>query len=717
MSTRSTAMQCFAFPARQTIPSSLTKRAPLCCPTKPAYRALDRPHLTPAAISTPMSGNPAGNDEPSQDKVKSLTNPSTPPEDLDGFVLEEDEDEDTATPTQEYTTAMQSRLSAVLLSGHAKLTDLLIFATLIALLTLLAFITSTGFVVPYAAIQIHTSLSYLPLYALQSIGRVFAAYILSLLFSLGYAYVAYRVPFAASVMMLVIDVLQSVPLFAFLPAVVLGLIALFPGARIGVELAAVFLLFTSMAWNMVLGFYQSLTTIPKELNEAADIFRISRWRRFFVIELPAGIVGLVWNSIISVAGGWFFLISIESFELGDRDFRLPGLGSFLAYAAQAGNMQTLTAGVLTVIAVIVLTDFFVWGPLIAWSDRYKYGSGSSQRAPQSPVLSMLNRSSTVRRFRQKYLDGMVEKFLSLGDERNSQAAIPAAQLKTESSVPKSKDKKASIIALVFTILRIALIAGFVCAVGFASYHGLVLLAGVPKATWILLLKGAALTFGRVVLALTLSLLWAVPVGVAIGRNPVLGAKVQPLVQIAASVPATALFPFILVGLQTLVQSAAGAPPINIASIALMTLGTMWYVLFNVIAGAQSIPNELFEVQAIYSDRKRSSSWLVARWQGLVQAIRRWRTLILPGIFPYLVTGVVAAVGGAWNASIVSEYVMHRGEVLSTEGLGAIVAGAAASGDYMVLLAATVVMSGMVVLTNRIVWAPLYRMAEERYRLM
>jgi len=263
--------------------------------------------------------------------------------------------------------------------GVGRVGDVLLAATLLAvsygLVWTSAHVFSTS---PYAALTISTSLSVLPWYAAQSLTRMVVGYVVSLLFSVGYAYTAYRVPLAAQALMLVIDVLQSIPLLSFLPAVVLGLIALFPGTRIGVELAAVLLLFTSMAWNMVLGFYQSLCGIPRDLVDVATVLKMSSWKRFWVLEAPAGVIGLVWNSIMSVAGGWFFLISIESFTLGNRDFRLPGLGSFLAVAAEAGDYGAIGAGLAVVIALVVAVDFLLWRPLIAWSSKFNYGGGGGQ---------------------------------------------------------------------------------------------------------------------------------------------------------------------------------------------------------------------------------------------------------------------------------------------------------------------------------------------------
>lgn len=328
----------------------------------------------------------------------------TDPEDEEVFVLEEevqdDEDEvfvdDAAWDVAMARGAPSTAASLPRKEGLAP-SDLL----LIALVTTVVYglvATCTRVVTgPYIPMKIETTLSVLPSYAALSMTRMLLGYFVSLVFSVLYAYIAYRVHFAAQMLMLVIDVLQSIPLLSFLPGVVLGLIALFPGARVGVELAAIFLLFTSMAWNMVLGFYQSLCGLPKDLQDASDVFQLSRWKRFWIVELPAGAVALVWNSIISIAGGWFFLISIESFELGSQDFRLPGLGSFLAAAAEVGDYRAISWGLLTVVGLIVATDFFIWRPLIAWSSKFTFSmSRNPEHEPTSTVASFLKRSSFVR---------------------------------------------------------------------------------------------------------------------------------------------------------------------------------------------------------------------------------------------------------------------------------------------------------------------------------
>ena len=529
-------------------------------------------------------------------------------------------------------------------------------------------------------LTISTNISALPGYTGQTLLRMGLAYFLSLVFTLIYAYTAYSSRLAALILIPLLDILQSIPVLSFLPGVVLALISLFPGKRIGIELASILLIFTGMTWNMTFSFYQSLRGIPQELREAAQIYRLNLWQRFWALELPAGAIGLVWNSVMSFAGGWFFLIAIESFTLGDKDFRLPGLGSFLGAAANRGDVKAILWGSAVLVGVIVAIDFFVWRPLIAWAEKFKVEMVEAQNTPQSWVLDILRRSPTLRIMS----DRLVQPFQTALDY----GLIRAFPIR---SLPVNSRGALNLPGF----LNWLFVSGFALIVLWGTWEAALLLRTLGWADWLQVIQGAMLTASRVIIALVLSLLWTVPVGVAIGRNPRLAQLLQPLVQIVASYPATAVFPVLLLWLNRI----AGGPAIG--SVALMMLGTMWYILFNVIAGAQSIPSDLLEAAAVYK---------LSRWQ-------RWQTLILPGIFPYLITGIITAVGGAWNASIVSEYVTFQGRVISTPGLGATISQATAKGNFGLLLAATTVMSLLVVLTNRLVWRPLYKLAQDKYQLL
>lgn len=556
---------------------------------------------------------------------------------------------------------------------------LMIFAVLALLFVIIK--TASNFVGKYNPdFVIYTDIRYLPGYTLQTLLRMVAAYFLSLGFTLVYAYSAYRSAIASKILLPLLDILQSIPVLSFLPGVVLALIAVFPGQRIGVELAAILLIFTGMVWNMTFSFYQSLMSIPHELIEASKTYRLNLWQQFWTVELPSGVIGLIWNSVMSVAGGWFFLIAIESFTLGAKDFRLPGLGSFLAIAAGEGNIQAILWGLLVLVGVIIMIDFLIWRPLIAWSEKFKFETVDAQNAPDSVILDFIRRSPTIRLMSDRILKPLSQSF-----DQNL-ASLLSADAKPVHFRHQSKSGK--------WIERI-FVGGFAFIVLWGTWEAVLLLETLGFESWKEIITGAIFTALRVIVALILSLLWTVPVGVAIGRNPHLARILQPIVQIAASVPATALFPVLLLYLAKL------GGGLQIGSVALMMLGTMWYILFNVIAGAQSIPSDLFEAAEVYR----------------LSLIQRWKTVILPGIFPYLVTGIITAVGGAWNASIVSEYVHFQGKTLTTPGLGSTISKATAQGNYALLLAATAVMSLLVVLTNRFVWRRLYKLAQEKYRLL
>ncbi len=527
---------------------------------------------------------------------------------------------------------------------------------------------------------ISTEISALPGYTAQTLIRMGVAYFCSLIFTLIYSYSAYRSRVASLILIPLLDILQSIPVLSFLPGVTLALIALFPGQRIGVEIASILLIFTGMTWNMTFSFYQSLMSIPKELLEASEVYRLNAWQRFWTLELPSGVIGLVWNSVMSVAGGWFFLIAIESFTLGNQDFRLPGLGSFLGAATSKGDFGAILSGSFVLIAVIVAIDYFIWRPLIAWAEKFKFEMIEAENSPQSSVLDLLRRSPTL-----KMISKQVFHPLQIALDGGINRAFPVLPLPVDA---KKNLRWPEFFNWIF-------VCGFGFIVLWGTWEALLLLRVLNWHDWQLVLRGALFTAFRVIVALILSLLWTVPVGVAIGRNRRLAQILQPIVQIAASYPATAVFPILLLGLTRI------AGGLQIGSIALMMLGTMWYILFNVIAGAQSIPSDLME----------------AAWVYKLSLIQRWKTLILPAIFPYLITGIITAVGGAWNASIVSEYVSFQGRVMSTPGLGSTISNATANGNFPLLLAATIIMSTLVVLTNRLVWRPLYKLAQEKYQML
>ena len=555
------------------------------------------------------------------------------------------------------------------------LPDLLMFAAAIALFYAVLMV-GRAWLGPFTPeVEIHRSPWALPAYAGYSLLRISIAYFLSLAFTLVYGYIAAYNPRAERFMSPLLDVLQSIPVLSFLPGVMLAMVALFPGRQLGVEFGAILLIFTGQVWNMAFSFYASLKSIPKEMREAARIYGFSWWQRFIQMELPYAAIGLVWNSMMSVAGGWFFLMACEMFVLGSRDFRLPGLGSYLQTAASNGDTPAILWGIATMILVIVLLDQFVWRPVIAWAEKFKIEQVESSDAPRSWVLNLFRHSRSLAQLRKRTVQPLGERLMLY-------FARPRSPEETE----KTSQAKLWITRLLAVVLLTAL--------GYGIVRVIMLLTGLDHPEIHEIGIGLVATFVRVNLALLLGALWTIPVGVAIGFNPRLARIAQPLAQIAASVPATALFPVVLL---LLIRVGGG---LGIASIVFLLLGTQWYILFNVIAGAIAIPTDLKECCSVF------------RLEGLT----RWKKLILPGIFPYLVTGLVTASGGAWNASIVAEYSQLKGHIYTTVGLGATISQATDTGNFDLLLAATIMMAATVVTINRLVWRRLYGLAETRYRL-
>jgi NitT/TauT family transport system permease protein len=556
------------------------------------------------------------------------------------------------------------------------LPDVLMFGAGIALFYAVIRVGHSWFGPFTPTVKISRSLWALPAYAGYSLLRITIAYVLSLLFTLVYGYIAAYNQRAEKFMIPLLDVLQSIPVLSFLPGVMLAMVALFPGRQLGVEFGAILLIFTSQVWNMAFSFYASLKSIPKEMREAASIYRFSWWQRFMQMELPFSAIGLVWNSMMSVAGGWFALMVCEMFVLGDRDFRLPGLGSYLQTAASEGDTTAILWGIAAMVLVIVLLDQFIWRPVIAWAEKFKVEQVESTNVPRSWVLTFVQHSSGLSKIRQKTLHPIGERLLLFfAREHESHEEREAGSAWRE-------------------WLLWVLAAVGVVAIGYGVVRVAMILTGLQRAELHAAALGLGATFLRVNLALLIGALWTIPAGVAIGSNPRLAQIAQPLAQIAASVPATALLPVILL---LLIQIGGG---LGVASIVVLLLGTQWYVLFNVIAGAMAIPSDLKECCSVFS----------------IRGIERWKKLILPGIFPYLVTGLVTASGGAWNASIVAEYFHFRGHIYTTTGLGATISQATDSGDFHLLLAATIMMAAAVVTINRLVWRKLYGLAETRFRL-
>lgn len=514
----------------------------------------------------------------------------------------------------------------------------------------------------------------LPWYAALSVGRMTAAYALSMLFTLTYGRAAAYHRRAEALLLPLLDIFQSVPILSFLPLVLLSFSAILPQS-IAVELASIVLIFTSQVWNLTFAWYQSLTTIPKELREVSMSFRLNGWLRFKTLELPFAAISLIWNSMMSWAGGWFFLMAAETFTVGQRDFRLPGLGAYLQEAANQGDLRAIVWGVGALLSVIILLDQLIWRPLLTWADRFKLEMVKGDQPPTSWFYELVRSSrladwlsQAVWRPLQERLDIYMLRRFPVAEREPGETGRPWPWY----------------------------LAGAVggALLGYGVYQAGRMLLMVPLTVWGVIAAGTGITLLRVAIALAVALAWTIPVGVAIGTNPRLAGWLQPLVQVIASIPATALFPVLVL----LTLRLPGG--LNLAAVSLMLLGTQWYLLFNVIAGANAIPQDLKYTTTLLQ---------LKRWQ-------RWRTLVLPALFPYVITGAITASGGAWNASIVAEHVEFAGQTLRTLGIGALIAQATATGDYPVLLAATLSMVLAVVLVNRLMWRRLYRLAEERYRM-
>jgi len=527
------------------------------------------------------------------------------------------------------------------------------------------------------SVEIDLSVRALPAYALYSLSRGLTAYVLSLGFTLLYGYWAARDRVAERVLVPVLDILQSIPVLGFMPGLVLGLVALFPRSNVGLELAAVLMIFTGQVWNMTFSFYSSLRSVPAELNEMARVYGFSEWRRVRFVDLPFSTSGLVWNSMMSMAGGWFFLMISESFVLGDRDYRLPGLGSYMSVAVAKGDVQAMLLAILVMTLVIVALDRVLWRPLVVWGERFRMEEGGQREEGRSLVLDLLRHS----------------RFVAWVDRWLSQSHAPLRRAAAGRGAPPSPAllrRRHWLIVGVRVLLGAVLMSGL----GIGALRLSRLVAEVGATAWLSILGQAFATLARVLTAVALGTLWTLPAGLAIGLSPRLSGLLQPVVQVVASFPAPMLFPLVVAGLH-----AAGIT-LGWGSVVLMLLGTQWYVLFNVIAGAAAIPADL---------REAARSYRLSRAQ-------TFRTLWAPAVFPYLVTGWVTAAGGAWNASIVSEAVSFRGETLATVGLGAQISRAAEAADFPVLAASVCVMALMVVIFNRSVWRRCQNLAAERFSL-
>ncbi len=517
--------------------------------------------------------------------------------------------------------------------------------------------------------------SNLPGYALRSTLRMLAAMAASLLFTFTYATLAAKSRRAGMVLIPVLDVLQSVPVLGYISFTVVFFLSLFPGSVLGAECAAIFAIFTSQAWNMAFSFYQSLRTVPSDLDEAATSFRFSGWQRFWKLEAPYAMPGLVWNMMMSMSGGWFFVVASEAITVGDKTITLPGIGSYLAQAIAQKDLGSVGWAVLTMLVVILAYDQFLFRPLVAWADKFRFEQTGGQEAPESWLLSLFQRTRFFRALFAPF-DAATDRLAWL-----------------RLSLPQGMNRRVGVVnSRTLDMLWYAVLAGAGLYGGWAMVSFIAHGAGWGDVATVFAL--GAVTLLRVVVLIAVATLVWVPLGVLIGLRPRLAEKVQPVAQFLAAFPANLLFPVAVVGIVHFKLN----PDVWLSP--LMILGTQWYILFNVIAGATAFPNDLKEAAANFKIRG---------WQW-------WRDVMLPGVFPYYVTGAVTASGGSWNASIVAEAVSWGDTQVSAHGLGSYIAQATTAGDYPRIVLGIAVMSLFVILFNRLLWRPLYGYAERRLRL-
>jgi NitT/TauT family transport system permease protein len=526
---------------------------------------------------------------------------------------------------------------------------------------------------------INTSPSLLPYYAARSLLRMFVALFFAYAFSLGYAYAAARSRRARRVLIPALDILQSVPVLGFLAVTVEFFLALFPGSELGLEAASVFAVFTSQAWNITFSFYHSLITESGDLDEASRLMGLSRWKRFWSMDVPGGAIGLVWNGMMSFGGSWFFLTASELIIVGAHQYTLPGVGSYVGIAVQQGRLGHVVWGIVTMIIMILVVNVLFWRPLVAYAERFRQEQTEAAQKPRSVVLATLRRSSWPA------LAGRGRRALA---RPVNQVMGPLTGIDDRSLVSQSAARRRAA-DFAFTAVVLAVLAyGLYSMVAYiaAGQQGLGILGHAFVVGFWTLLRVA------VVVAAS-SLIW-VPVGVWIGFNPRVAQYMQPLVQIFASFPANFIYPFVIV-----VFLDTGIS-LNYGSVLLLALGTQWYVLFNVIAGASAVPSDL---------REAMDNLGVHGWE-------RWRRMIIPAIFPAYVTGAITAAGGAWNATIVAELVIYNRHVLVASGLGSFITEATARNDFHAIIAGILVMSVYVTGLNALLWRRLYAMAESKYAL-
>ncbi len=535
------------------------------------------------------------------------------------------------------------------------------------------------------SVTIDLSASALPKYAMFSALRGLSAFLVSLLFTLVVGYWAAKSTRAEKFIIPVLDILQSIPVLGFLPGLVLALIAIFPTTNTGLELASIIMIFTGQVWNMTFSFYASLKSLPSDFEEVSKIIGLNSWGKLWRIEVPFSLMNLVWNCLMSLSGGWFFLSVCEAFTLGNQNYRLPGLGAYMSVAVQTGDRNAIFLGIAAMASLIVVMDMLIWRPILAWAHQFRLEDVPGLASPD-PLMKNLLRESAILNWFTLYLRrrALRNKFIE------AEPSVPKRQLwhfKRDYLKVFENPWISRFTSMIFFGVCILLLV-----VGTARLASL--LVAVSPADWEELSRGALYSLLRVLGCLGLGSLWAVPAAIWIGTSAKRLRIAQPLIQVLASFPAPMLYPLAL-GVFLWLQI-----PFAIGSMLLMLLGVQWYILFNVLAGAMRIPHELDDAMTVIG----SSHY------------KRWVKLYLPSIFPSLVTGWVTAAGGAWNASIVAEYLSYKGTVMTTLGLGSVISQAAFSKNFSLLAASLTVMVVVVVALNRLVWARVYHLAQTRFRL-
>jgi NitT/TauT family transport system permease protein len=533
-----------------------------------------------------------------------------------------------------------------------------------------------------ASVNIDLSLRALPRYAFFTFVRGWIAYFFSLLFTLLIASWAFYDQRARRYLLPALDVLQSLPVLAFLPGLELALVALFPRSNTGLELACILSIFLGQVWNMTFSYYDSLRGTPADFRMLGKLYNFNWWNRFWRVELPFGAQGLLYNSMISMAGGWFFLVLSESFASGNRSFRVPGIGSYMAEASARHDVRAEVAGVIAMGVIIVVIDRLIWGPLVVWSRKFKLDDFGGNRATKSRLQLWLARSRAMHA-------------LAVAGQALKERLLPAPRPPTAAESLLTPGAPPAAPARTGRAAYVTLIVALVALVGWGGMRLTWLIGQVHLSDWAELLRVMALSFGRVFAAVLLGTLWTVPFGIWIGLNPKLSGRLQPFIQFVASFPAPMLYPWLL----ALVFLVHGT--LQWGSVLLLLFGTQWYILFNVAGAAAAIPNDMLCCVELL----RLSAW------------RRWTKFLLPAILPGLVIGWITAAGGAWNATIVAEYVTDGAKTYEATGLGDYISNASNAGRFPQLAASALLMAVMVVVINRLVWKPLQTIANDRCRFL